>query len=126
MSAREIKEAARQLTIQTGVCKRLVCDLKEYRSESKEEKTRIDALAESTAAEEEKAVGSEGEYRLKQARAAHAETLAMIEDSRRRLEEALAALEKMLEGAKAEALAEQVAAAEKIVAAAHEALAATD
>ena len=122
------REEARHLAIQAGVCKRLTKDLQSYRGESKQEKAAIDALAEKVAGE---APGSEGSYRLRQAREAHAETLGMIVDSQRRLEEALSCLEALLDTARkgaaaAAVLADQIAAAEAVVAAAREALAARD
>jgi len=84
MSATQVKEIARQLKIQTGVCRRLSKDVTSYQKEAVEEKAAIDKLAESCDDSDEQT-----KYKIKQSREAHAETIAMIEDSRHRLEEAL-------------------------------------
>lgn len=107
----EMKEIARQLKIQTGVCKRLAKDVTSYEKEGAEEKSQVDALADAAADEET-------QCRLKQAREALAETLAMVEDSRRRLDEALPRLGAALAAAKeklATELADDIAAAESVL-----------
>ena len=123
MSAAQIKEIARQLKIQTGVCKRLSKDVTSYQKEAAEEKAAIDKLSETCDESDEKTM-----YKLKQSREALAETMAMIDDSRSRLDEALPRLESALASAKekiAEAAADDIAAAEAVVAEAHTVLAAS-
>ena len=124
MSDRHTKELERQLTIQTGVCKRLARDVVSYRQESAQEHAALEQLADTTTTSSS---SSESEYRLKQARAAHAETLAMVADSRRRLADALPRLEELLTAARAStALTDAVSAAEHAAADARTVLEARD
>jgi len=46
MSVAQIKEIARQLKIQTGICRRLSKDVTSYQKEAAEEKDAIDRLVE--------------------------------------------------------------------------------
>ena len=62
----EMREIARQLKIQTGVCKRLAKDVSSYEKEGAEEKAQVDALADAAAA----AADEEAQCRLRQAREA--------------------------------------------------------
>jgi len=112
-SVTQIKDIARQLKIQTGVCKRLSKDVTSYQKEAEEAKAAIDKLAETCDETDETVV-----YRLKQSREALAETMAMIEDSRNRLDEALPRLESLLKTAKeklAESIPDDISAAESVV-----------
>lgn len=109
----EMREIARQLKIQTGVCKRLAKDVSSYEKEAAEEKAQVDALADAAGAADD-----EAQCRLRQAREALAETQAMVEDSRRRLDEALPRLEAALAAAKDKLAAEvaaDIAAAEAVL-----------
>ena len=114
MSAGEVKEIARQLKIQTGVCRRLSKDVTSYQKEAADEKTAIDKMAENIDGADEQT-----KYKLKQAREAHAETMAMVEDSRNRLDDALPRLESLIASAKEKKLAElipdDITAAETVV-----------
>jgi tubulin-specific chaperone A len=75
-----MSDLAKQLKIKTGVCKRVVKDLSYYNKEKAEQEEKIEKMSQSDDAEDQ--------ARLKQQKAVLEETLAMIPDSKNRIDNA--------------------------------------
>ncbi|GAA5899719.1 Rbl2p [Sporobolomyces salmoneus] len=87
-----MSNAARQLSIKTGVVNRLVKEVASYKTEAEAAKATADKME----AEEE------DEYEVKQARRVQADSLQMIPDSEKRLAKAIEDLEELVMSAEDE------------------------
>jgi len=76
-------DLAKQLRIKTGVCKRVVKDLTFYNKEKVQQEGKIQKLVDDSAPEDE-----EAKARIKQQRDVLEETLAMIPDTKTRIDNA--------------------------------------
>ncbi|GAA5996778.1 hypothetical protein JCM5350_007785 [Sporobolomyces pararoseus] len=84
-----MSNAARQLSIKTGVVNRLVKEVASYKSEAEQTKATADKME----------ADGEDEYEVKQARKVHADSLQMIPDSEKRLAKAVEELEELVASA---------------------------